>query len=124
MVPVDMTINALIVSAWEVANKPRYYFCIDREELSIKLGSFRTRDTALEASFVTDSNKVIQFNSIQFFIIYVPSQQPQGQLQTQHSTDIHNNNSNNNNNNNNNKQNQSAIMKKYDSSSYANHYIW
>jgi hypothetical protein len=27
----------------------------------------------------------IQFNSIQFFIIYVPSQQPQGQLQTQHS---------------------------------------
>jgi hypothetical protein len=24
-------------------------------------------------------------NSIQFFIIYVPSQQPQGQLQTQHS---------------------------------------
>jgi hypothetical protein len=31
-----------------------------------------------------------KFNSIQFFIIYVPSQQPQGQLQTQHSTDIHN----------------------------------
>jgi hypothetical protein len=29
-------------------------------------------------------------NSIQLFIIYVPSQQPQGQLQTQHSTDIHN----------------------------------
>jgi hypothetical protein len=26
-------------------------------------------------------------NSIQFFIIYVPSQQPQGQLQTQHSVD-------------------------------------
>jgi hypothetical protein len=26
----------------------------------------------------------IQFNSIQFFIIYVPSQQPNGQLQTQH----------------------------------------
>jgi hypothetical protein len=26
-----------------------------------------------------------QFNSIQFFIIYVLSQQPQGQLQTQHS---------------------------------------
>jgi hypothetical protein len=24
-------------------------------------------------------------NSIQFFIIYVPSQQPQGQIQTQHS---------------------------------------
>jgi hypothetical protein len=32
----------------------------------------------------------IQFNSIQFFIIYVPSQQLHGQLQTQHSTDIHN----------------------------------
>jgi hypothetical protein len=29
-------------------------------------------------------------NSIQFFIIYVPSQQPLSQLQTQHSTDIHN----------------------------------
>jgi hypothetical protein len=26
-------------------------------------------------------------NSIQFFIIYVPSQQPQGQLQAQHSVD-------------------------------------
>jgi hypothetical protein len=26
-------------------------------------------------------------NSIQFFIIYVPCQQPQGQLQTQHSVD-------------------------------------
>jgi hypothetical protein len=30
---------------------------------------------------------IIQFNSIQFFIIYVPSQQLQGQLQTQHSVD-------------------------------------
>jgi hypothetical protein len=30
---------------------------------------------------------LIQFNSIQFFIIYVPSQQPQGQLQTQHRVD-------------------------------------
>jgi hypothetical protein len=28
-------------------------------------------------------------NSIQFFIIYVASQQLQGQLQTQHSADIH-----------------------------------
>jgi hypothetical protein len=27
-------------------------------------------------------------NSIQFFIIYVPSQQPNGQLQTQHSLDV------------------------------------
>jgi hypothetical protein len=33
---------------------------------------------------------IIQFNSIQFFIIYVPSQQPQGQLQTQHSVDTSN----------------------------------
>jgi hypothetical protein len=32
----------------------------------------------------------IQFNSIQFFIIYVPSQQPQGQLQAQHSVDTGN----------------------------------
>jgi hypothetical protein len=30
---------------------------------------------------------VICINSIQFFIIYVPSQQPNGQLQTQHSLD-------------------------------------
>jgi hypothetical protein len=29
-------------------------------------------------------------NSIQFFIIYVPSQQPKGQLQTQHSLDTGN----------------------------------
>jgi hypothetical protein len=28
---------------------------------------------------------IIQFNSIQFYIIYVPSEQLQGQLQTQHS---------------------------------------
>jgi hypothetical protein len=33
-------------------------------------------------------------NSIQFFIIYVPSQQLQGQLQTQHSVDTGNNNNN------------------------------
>jgi hypothetical protein len=30
------------------------------------------------------------FNSIQLFIIYVPSQQPQGQLQAQHSVDTDN----------------------------------
>jgi flagellar basal body-associated protein FliL len=29
-------------------------------------------------------------NSIQFFIIYVPSQRPQGQLQAQHSVDTDN----------------------------------
>jgi hypothetical protein len=29
----------------------------------------------------------VKFNSIQFFSIYVPSQQPQGQLQTEHSVD-------------------------------------
>jgi hypothetical protein len=29
-------------------------------------------------------------NSIQFFIIYMPSQQPQGQLQAQHSVDKNN----------------------------------
>jgi hypothetical protein len=33
---------------------------------------------------------IIQFNSIQFFIIYVPSQQPQGQLQTEHRLDTSN----------------------------------
>jgi hypothetical protein len=46
------------------------------------------------------NNNSIQFNSIQFFIIYVPSQHLQGQLQTQHSVDTSNNNNNNNNNNN------------------------
>jgi hypothetical protein len=35
-------------------------------------------------SFVTFHNNNTN-NSIEFFIIYVPSQQPQGQLQTQHS---------------------------------------
>jgi hypothetical protein len=30
---------------------------------------------------------IIQLNSIQFFIIYMPSQQPNGQLETQHSLD-------------------------------------
>jgi uncharacterized protein YpmB len=34
---------------------------------------------------------------IQFFIIYVPSQQPQGQLQTQHSVDKSNYNMDNHN---------------------------
>jgi hypothetical protein len=34
--------------------------------------------------------RVIIFNSIQFLIIYVLSQQPQGQLQTQHSVDTGN----------------------------------
>jgi hypothetical protein len=34
--------------------------------------------------------KNIKNNSVQFFIIYVPSQQPQGQLQTQHSVDTSN----------------------------------
>jgi hypothetical protein len=33
---------------------------------------------------------IIQLNSFQFFIIYVPSQQAQGQLQTQHSVDTSN----------------------------------
>jgi hypothetical protein len=34
-----------------------------------------------------DTVQIFQFNSIQFFIIYVPSQQPQGQLQTEHRLD-------------------------------------
>jgi hypothetical protein len=33
---------------------------------------------------------IIQFNSIQLFIIYVPSQEPRGQLQAQHSVDTDN----------------------------------
>jgi hypothetical protein len=34
--------------------------------------------------------ELVQFNSVQFFIIYVPSRQPQGQLETQHSVDTNN----------------------------------
>jgi hypothetical protein len=33
---------------------------------------------------------VLNNNSIQFFIIYMQSQQPQGQLQTQHSVHVSN----------------------------------
>jgi hypothetical protein len=35
-------------------------------------------------------HSVYNNNSIKFFIIYVPSQQPQGQLQAQHSVDTDN----------------------------------
>jgi hypothetical protein len=35
----------------------------------------------------TETNTQSNNNSIQFLIIYVPSQQPQGQLQAQHSVD-------------------------------------
>jgi hypothetical protein len=45
-----------------------------------------------------NNNNSVQF-FIQFFIIYMPSQQLQGQLQTQHSVDTVNYNNNNNNNN-------------------------
>jgi hypothetical protein len=38
-------------------------------------------------SAVRDLNNNNNNNSIQFFIIYVQSQQPQGQLQAQHSVD-------------------------------------
>jgi hypothetical protein len=37
-----------------------------------------------------NNNNSIQFNSIKFFIIYVPSQQSQGELQAQHSVDKNN----------------------------------
>jgi hypothetical protein len=36
---------------------------------------------------VWSTNKKKYIITIQFFIVYVPSQQPQGQLQTQHSVD-------------------------------------
>jgi hypothetical protein len=38
----------------------------------------------------TNNNNNNNNNSIKFFIIYVPSQQPQGQLQAQHSVDKNN----------------------------------
>jgi hypothetical protein len=45
-------------------------------------------DHPLPSDYDDDSyNSNINNNSIQFFIIYVPSQQLQGQLQTQHSAD-------------------------------------
>jgi hypothetical protein len=37
-----------------------------------------------------NSINILQPQLIQFFIIYVPSQQPQGQLQAQHSVDTDN----------------------------------
>jgi hypothetical protein len=51
-----------------------------------------------QAHIEPQAKAVIQINSFQFFIIYVPSQQPQGQLQTQHSNNNNNTNTNNNNN--------------------------
>jgi hypothetical protein len=36
---------------------------------------------------IVDDDDDIQFSSFQFFIIYVPSQQLQGKLQTQHNVD-------------------------------------
>jgi hypothetical protein len=66
----------------------------------------RLRETALTAI-------IIQFNSIQFFIIYVPRQQPQSQLQTQHSVNKSNYNMDNHNNNNNNNNNNNAANKLY-----------
>jgi hypothetical protein len=44
------------------------------------------RSTNRTQSHTTNNNNNNN-NSIQLFIIYVPSQQPQGQLQTQHSAD-------------------------------------
>jgi hypothetical protein len=62
------------------------------EELSASIiGLTRIGDLGT-TSALTNNRRTLRenINSIQFFIIYVPSQQPQGQLQTQHSTDIHN----------------------------------
>jgi hypothetical protein len=39
---------------------------------------------------VLPSSVIVNVYSVQFFIIYVPSQQLQGQLQTQHSVDTGN----------------------------------
>jgi hypothetical protein len=41
--------------------------------------------------FIATTTTIIQFNSIQLFVIYVPSQQVKGQLQPQHSTDTETN---------------------------------
>jgi hypothetical protein len=41
-------------------------------------------------SYINDDDGDNDNDSIQFFIIYVPSQQLQGQLQTQHSVDTSN----------------------------------
>jgi hypothetical protein len=53
-----------------------------------------TRQHSVDYSLPSPSYKrvqhIIQFHSIQFFIIYVPSQQLQDQLQTQRSVDTSN----------------------------------
>jgi hypothetical protein len=49
-----------------------------------------TTTTEIPLTQIYNNSNSIQFNSIQFFIIYVPSQQPQDQLQAQHSVDKNN----------------------------------
>jgi hypothetical protein len=44
----------------------------------------------LRYCFTNSLGATYKYNSIQFFIIYVPSQQLQGQLETQHSVDTGN----------------------------------
>jgi hypothetical protein len=44
----------------------------------------------LQLLFALEITFSVSNNSIQFFIIYLPSQQMQGQLQTQHSVDTGN----------------------------------
>jgi hypothetical protein len=63
-----------------------------RTEIDVVSGS-RVLVRELESKVLNTSNPSelkVRINSIQFFIIYVPSQQPQGQLHARHSVDKNN----------------------------------
>jgi hypothetical protein len=66
---------------------------LQKKELLLILEKKNNGDSHNDAANSIQFNSIqfnsMQCNSIQFFIIYAPSQQLQGQLQTQHSTDIH-----------------------------------
>jgi hypothetical protein len=57
--------------------------------INTKANIFQKRSAGFEVKIDLKQQQQ-QFNSIQFFIIYVPSQQLQGQLHTQHTVVIYN----------------------------------
>jgi hypothetical protein len=66
---------------FRIMNKLKYW-TVMKLSLSLEEKSFNKTTVGTIFKF--------KYNSIQFYIIYMPSQQLQGQLQTEHSADIHN----------------------------------
>jgi hypothetical protein len=56
----------------------------------ININVITSKGQIKQITYTERSIIINQFNSVQFFIIYVPSKQLQGQLQTQNSVDISN----------------------------------